>query len=83
MDASSVLRYLSRGDLPSFGVLGPVSMLKAFLTRNGMLHMMFKLGMCAEENRRRLRGFNYLAKVITGIRFRDGIEVTDVDQVAA
>lgn len=56
---------------------------KGCLTRNGMLHMMFKLGMCAEKNWRRLRGFNYLAKVITGIKFKDGIEVTDVDQVAA
>ena len=56
---------------------------KGCLTRNGMLHMMFKLGMCAEKNWRRLRGFNYLAKVITGIEFKDGIEVTEVDQVAA
>jgi transposase-like protein len=56
---------------------------KGCLTRNGMLHMMFKLGLCAEKNWRRLRGFNYLAKVITGIKFKDGIEVTDVDQVAA
>jgi len=56
---------------------------KGCLTRNGMLHMMFKLGLCAEQNWRRLRGFNYLAKVITGIKFKDGIEVTEVDQVAA
>ena len=56
---------------------------KGCLTRNGMLHMMFKLGLCAEKNWRRLRGFNYLAKVITGIEFKDGIEVTEVDQVAA
>jgi len=56
---------------------------KGCLTRNGMLHMMFKLGLCAEKNWRRLRGFNYLAKVITGIKFKDGIEVTKVDQVAA
>ena len=56
---------------------------KGCLTRNGMLHMMFKLGLCAEKNWRRLRGFKYLAKVITGINFKDGIEVTDVDQVAA
>ena len=48
-----------------------------------MLHMMFKLGMCAEKKWRRLRGFDYLAKVITGIEFRDGIEVTTIDQVAA
>lgn len=56
---------------------------KGCLSRDGMLHMMFKLGMCAEKKWRRLRGFDYLAKVITGIEFRDGIEVKKVDQVAA
>jgi len=56
---------------------------KGCLTRDGMLHMMFKLGQCAEKKWRRLRGFDYLAKVITGIKFKDGIEVTDVDQAAA
>lgn len=56
---------------------------KGCLSRDGMLHMMFKLGQCAQKNWRRLRGFDYLAKVITGIKFKDGIEVTDVDQVAA
>ena len=56
---------------------------KGCLTRNGMLHMMFKLGMCAEKNWRRLRGFDYLSKVITGIEFKDGIEVKEVNQVAA
>lgn len=56
---------------------------KGCLTRSGMLHMMFKLSQCAETNWRRLRGFNYLAKVITGVKFKDGIEVTDIDQVAA
>jgi putative transposase len=44
--------------------------------------MMFKLGMCAQENWLRLRGFNYLAQVITDVKFRDGIEVKAVDQVA-
>jgi transposase-like protein len=53
------------------------------LTRDGMLHMMFKLGQCAEKNWRRLRGFKYLAKVINGIQFKDGIEVITNDQVAA
>ncbi len=56
---------------------------KGCLTRNGMLHMMFKLGQCAEENWRRLRGFDYLAKVITGVKFKDGIEETENSQVAA
>jgi hypothetical protein len=45
--------------------------------------MMFKLGQCAEKRWRRLRGFDYLTKVITGVRFKDGIEVTDANQVAA
>jgi len=45
--------------------------------------MMFKLGQCAEKNWRRLRGFDYLAKVTTGVKFKDGIEVTEVDQAAA
>jgi putative transposase len=56
---------------------------KGCLTRDGMLHMMFKLGQCAQKNWRRQRGFNYLAKVITGVKFRDGIEVTKSNQVAA
>ena len=48
-----------------------------------MLHMMFKLGMCAQERWRRLRGFDYLAKVIMGVKFNNGIEVKQEDQVAA
>jgi len=56
---------------------------KGCLTRDGMLHMMFKLGMCAQERWRRLRGFDYLAKVITGVKFNNGIEVKQEDQVAA
>ena len=56
---------------------------KGGLSRDGMLHMMFKLGQCAEKRWRRLRGFDYLAKVVTGIKFNDGVEVTADDQVAA
>ena len=48
-----------------------------------MLHMMFKLGQCAEENWRRLRGFAYLAKLIEGVEFVNGEEVTKPGQVAA
>lgn len=51
---------------------------KGCLSRQGMLHMMFKLGMCAQENWRRLRGFECLAKVIEGVQFRDGNEVTEL-----
>lgn len=43
-----------------------------------MLHMMFiKLGMETEKSWNRLRGFSYLAKVIIGIEFRDGVEVKE------
>jgi putative transposase len=48
-----------------------------------MLHMMFKLGQCAEQNWRKLRGFDYLAKVITGVAFKDGIEAINPSQIAA
>ncbi len=56
---------------------------KGCLSRDGMLHMMFKLGQCAEKKWRRLRGFDYLTKVISGVKFKDGVEVTEVDLVAA
>jgi len=56
---------------------------KGCLSRDGMLHMMFKLGLCAQKNWRRLRGFNHLGKVITGVKFNDGIEVKDVNEIAA
>ncbi len=56
---------------------------KGCLSRDGMLHMTFKLGQCAEKNWRKLRGFNYLAKVIEGIPFKDGIEIDESNQIAA
>jgi len=33
--------------------------LKGCLSRDGMLHMMFKLSQCAEKKWRKLRGFNF------------------------
>ncbi len=56
---------------------------KGCLIRDGMLQMMFKLAECAQKNWRRKRGFNYLAKVITGVKFIDGVEATTLDQCAA
>ena len=56
---------------------------KGCLTRDGMLHMMFKLGQCAQKKWHRLRGFDYLAKVITGVKFKDGIEATELNRSAA
>ena len=56
---------------------------KGCLSRHSMLHMMYKLGQCAEKKWRRLRGFNQLAKVITGVKFKDGIEVQKINQKVA
>lgn len=56
---------------------------KGCLSREGMLHMMFKLSECAQRKWRRLRGFNHLAKVITGVKFKDGIEVTGLTRNVA
>ncbi len=50
---------------------------KGGLTRDGMLHMMFKLGRGAEKTWRRLRGFQQLAQVIKGIQFTDGLEIQE------
>lgn len=49
---------------------------KGCVTRITMLAFIFKLGLCAEEHWRRIRGFNHLAKVIEGVKFKDGVEVT-------
>ncbi len=51
--------------------------------RDGRLQRMLKGGLCAEGKWRRLRGFNYLAKVISGVKVKDGIEVESDSQVAA
>jgi transposase-like protein len=48
---------------------------KGSLTHDGMLAMIYKLGQSAERSWQRLRGFEWLAKVIDGVRFSDGIEV--------
>ncbi len=56
---------------------------KGCLTRDGLVHMMFKLGRCAEKTWRRLRGLKRLPKVIKRIHFVDGIEETATDSVAA
>jgi transposase-like protein len=42
---------------------------KGCVSRDGMSHMMFRLGQCAEKKWRRLRGFDCLTKVIIGVRF--------------
>lgn len=56
---------------------------KGCVTRQTMLALAYKLGMSAELNWRRLRGFDHLAKVINGVKFKDGIEIENQDRSAA
>ena len=56
---------------------------KGCLSRDGMLHMMFKLGQCAEKSWRKLRGFAHLADVIQGVDFVNGIKPSSQNQAAA
>lgn len=53
------------------------------LSRDGMLHMMCKLGQCAEREWRKLRGFNFLSKVIKDAQFKDGVEAISTSQANA
>jgi len=56
---------------------------KGCVTRDSLLHMMFKLGQCAEKNWRKLRGFADLTKVIDGTPFVNGEEIQQPDRAAA
>ena len=56
---------------------------KGCLSRDGLLHMMFKLGQCAEKSWRKLRGFAHLAEVFQGVNFVNGIKTSNQDQAAA
>jgi transposase-like protein len=56
---------------------------KSCLSRDGMLHMIFKLGQSAQATWRRLRGFESLGKVIQGVQFKDGEETISPNQIAA
>jgi transposase-like protein len=49
---------------------------KGCVTRETMLTFIFKLALCAQKRWHRIRGFTHLGKVITGVKFKDGIEVT-------
>ena len=56
---------------------------KGCVTGMTMLTMICKMGQCAEQSWRKLRGFRHLAKVVEGVRFKDGIEATDEGKAAA
>lgn len=44
------------------------------VSRTTLLTMVYKLGLCAEQNWRRLRGFKHLADVIENVKFIDGVK---------
>ena len=56
---------------------------KGCLSNKTALAMIFKLAEAAEKSWRRLDAHNQLPKVILGVRFADGIEITSQSQVAA
>jgi transposase-like protein len=47
------------------------------VSRESIVPFVFKLARVAERTWRKLNGFEFLAKVITGVRFHDGIEVRE------
>lgn len=50
-------------------------------SRATLLGLVFKLAMSAEKNWRRLRGFEYLADVVRGVKFVDGVRQEKQNQV--
>jgi putative transposase len=46
---------------------------KGAFSRTSLLSMLFKLAMCAEQSFRRLKGFAWLAELIRGVKFVDGV----------
>ena len=48
-----------------------------------MSYVMFKLGQYVEKKWSRLKGYDYLTKGITGVKFKDDLEVAEVDLIAA
>jgi putative transposase len=56
---------------------------KECLSNKTALAMIFKLAEAAEKSWRRLDGHNLLPKLILGVKFADGIEITSKAQAAA
>ena len=50
------------------------------VSRTTLLTMVYKLGLCAEQNWRRLRGFKHLADVIENVKFIDGVKEEETSQ---
>ena len=50
------------------------------VSRTSLLTMVYKIGLCAEQNWRRLRGFKHLADVIENVKFIDGVKQQTIEQ---
>jgi transposase-like protein len=49
-------------------------------SRTSLLSMLYKLATCAESSFRRIKGFDWLAQVISGVQFVDGIRQDHANQ---
>jgi transposase-like protein len=53
---------------------------KGAFSRTSLLSMLFKLATCTESSFRRIKGFDWLAQVISGVQFVDGIKQDNNNQ---
>ncbi len=53
---------------------------KGAFSRTSLLAMVFKLATCAESSFRRIKGFDWLAEVIRGVKFVDGVKHDQIVQ---
>jgi putative transposase len=53
---------------------------KGAFSRTSLLSMLFKLATSAESSFRRIKGFDWLAQVISGVQFVDGIKQDNSNQ---
>ena len=71
------LKGVSTGDM-SAALLGEQA--RGCVSRTSLLTMVYKLGLCAEQNWRRMRGFHHLADVIENVKFIDGVKEETIQQ---
>ena len=53
---------------------------KGAFSQQTLMAMMFKLAIAAEQSFRRIKGFDWLADVVRGVEFIDGMRKQDQDQ---
>jgi hypothetical protein len=71
------LDYLAKDDLPSFGALGPVSMLRAFASKASLLKGLKRISSLSPQVTR-----SYLVYSGDYFEFSDGITALKYDQVS-